>query len=267
MSVHLCNQLHFHLNFINLLPASQGDSIRTLTWISPRLTDAASPLGIHVQKGVPDFSSLPVSFAPALLLGFLPKLCPCHSPVCETSGFPFVWQTGASNVWWSNLPQMCKTWLIGEMSSRVVENTGAPGMEKRGPFPFITSTDRWSQFSFSIFLYYVPQLINALHPLQVDLFSTWSRCLPPLEKTTGTFESVGPIIKWAIREAAALHVNNEYMPFSLHLTLRPIIKYTYMWNKHVSAEFHCDREWIFCSVFSHVVGDANTVVLIKWNAQ
>ncbi len=141
-------------------------------------------------KGVPDFSSLLFSSAPLLLAGFLPKLCPCHSPVCETSGFPFVWQTGASNVWWSNLPRMCKTWLIGEMSSKVVENTRALRMEKRGPYPFITSTDRWSQVSFSIFLYYIPQLINALHPPKVDLFFTWSRCLPPLEKTTRAFESV-----------------------------------------------------------------------------
>lgn len=47
ISVHLCSQLHFHLNVINLLLASQGASIHTLTWISPRLTDTASPRGIH----------------------------------------------------------------------------------------------------------------------------------------------------------------------------------------------------------------------------
>lgn len=120
---------------------------------------------------------------------------PCHSPVCKTSSNAFVWQTAASDVWWSNLQQMYKTRLMRKMSSEVVVNTRALWMEKRGPFPFITSTDRWSQFSFSIFLFQVPQLINVLHPPQVDLFSTWMQCLPPLEKTTCAFKGVRAVLK------------------------------------------------------------------------
>lgn len=137
-------------------------------------------------KRVPDFSSLLLFYSflhRCLCLVFSASFALVTHLSAGHQASPFVWQTGASSVWWSNLPQMCKTWLIGEMSSKVVENTRALRMEKGGPFPFITSTDRWSrsQFSFSIFLYYVPQLINALHPLQVDLFSTWSRCLLPHE--------------------------------------------------------------------------------------
>lgn len=45
-------------------------------------------------------------------------------------------------------------------------------MKKRGPFPFISTSDRLSPFSFSISLYYVPQVINVPHPAKVDLFSS-----------------------------------------------------------------------------------------------
>lgn len=156
--VHLV-ELNFHLNFITLLLASQGDSVHTLTWITPRLTDTTLPKGIHVQRSSWLFSSFTLSFFYLLFFHttasgrFSPQPRPCHSPVCEPSGFPFVWQTGASNVWRSNLPHIYKTWLITEMSPKVAENTRVQGMKKRGPFPFITSTDRWSQFSFSTFPY------------------------------------------------------------------------------------------------------------------
>lgn len=74
-------------------------------------------------------------FVPLCLVGFLPKFCPCHSPVWETSGSPFVSQTGARNVWWSNLPQMCKN-----MTDRrnVIQGGGeywsAEDGKERGPF-------------------------------------------------------------------------------------------------------------------------------------
>lgn len=70
-----------------------------------------------------------------------PHTRPRHSPVWETSAVPFVWQTGASKVWWSNLPQMYRTWVMREMSFMAVENTAVLLDGNRGAFPFITSPD------------------------------------------------------------------------------------------------------------------------------
>lgn len=144
-------KLHFHLNFINLLLPSEGDSTHTLTWISPRLTDTAAPRGIHTEESLAFlilhsffFASSPLSIGTTASGWFPPQTHSCHSPVCEALGSPFVWQAGASNVWRSNLAQTYKTWLIREMS------------HKRGPFPLITNTDRWSHFSFSNCLCHIP---------------------------------------------------------------------------------------------------------------
>lgn len=107
----------------------------TLTWISPRLTDTDSPRGIHKSLAfliLYSFPSLLFSFAPLLLVSFLPELVLVTHLSMRHQAFPFVWQTSASNVWWSNLPQMCKTWLIREMSATLGgESESADDREER----------------------------------------------------------------------------------------------------------------------------------------
>lgn len=154
-------------------------------------------------KGAPDFSlctSFP--FAPLPPVGFfLSELCRCHSSVGETSASRPLSDGQVLAASDGVICHKCaKTWLIGEMSSKVVENSRAPRIEKRGPH-FHSSrvlTDGPSSH-FPSFLYCVPQLVYVLHPPPVDLFSTWSQCLPPLEKNNW---KCWTNLNWAIRDAA-----------------------------------------------------------------
>lgn len=83
-SLHLCSQLRFHLNFINLLLASQGAGAHTLTWISPRLTDTASPPGNWRVPGFshPSLFSLSHLFFRTTASGLVSTLYPSLSLTC-----------------------------------------------------------------------------------------------------------------------------------------------------------------------------------------
>lgn len=166
-------------------------SIHHLTRISPWFTDTTSPQRIRVEKT--SFFSL--LFPPLLRLLLSPELV----LVTHLSARHQASLLSDRQVLPMSDGVICykctKHGWSENCHPRVLENTGEPRTEGRGPSPFITSTDRLSQFSFSFFLYYVPQLINAPQIIYGLIYSPLRGNAYHLEKTTCAIESVAPIIR------------------------------------------------------------------------
>ena len=125
-----------------------------------------------------------------------------------------------------------KTWLIGEMSSEVVENSTAPRIEKRAPISI--HLKYWQMVPVLIFhLFYTASLSSFMFyiirrliysPLEVSAYCH-------LRKTT---ESVGPILTEQLE--MQLDVNNECtLDLFSALNSESFVKDTYMWNRQLTV--------------------------------